>query len=247
MENLDCPQIASNVFKLASFGDLAGLKSYIAESAEDGLKEALDIHGRSPLHWAAASGHTEMVNYLVDECEIDVNCTDKFGLTPVSHASRAGKEDMVALLVGKSADVSIPDESGNTALHYACSRGILGMVQKIIEAGANIDHANKGGNTALHISARNGQLVLVRYLAKTGAKLGLQDISGDTALHIASAVGFKIVVEALLQAGASATPGAWQLTMAFLMTYMFLPPTTTPLEYFLMAMLFRKENLEYGV
>ena len=68
----------------ASHGDLETLQN---ASRQDAL-HLHDYDGRTPLHLACAEGHSEVVQYLVTEVNVDVVCKDRWGNTPHHEASK---------------------------------------------------------------------------------------------------------------------------------------------------------------
>ncbi len=60
---------------------------------------AVDEDERTALHWAAAAGHMEVVEYLTDKSKIDHQ--DDAGWTPLMSAASAGHVDVVSYLINK--------------------------------------------------------------------------------------------------------------------------------------------------
>uniref|UniRef100_A0A3Q3JPU4 Uncharacterized protein n=1 Tax=Monopterus albus TaxID=43700 RepID=A0A3Q3JPU4_MONAL len=74
-----------------------------------------DKQGYTPLHAAAASGHIEIVKYLLRMgAEIILTCF-LLSVFPVGHV------EVVKLLVSRSADKSCKDKQGYTPLHAAAA------------------------------------------------------------------------------------------------------------------------------
>jgi ankyrin repeat protein len=89
--------------------------------------------GRTPLHWAASSGSTEIACYLIAK-NCDVDKVDESGWTALHIAGRileygkhnavlkscsivsAGNEDIVRELVGAGADINRKNDKGITPL-----------------------------------------------------------------------------------------------------------------------------------
>ena len=59
-----------------------------------------DIGGRSPLHYAADFGQTEVLQYLVSK-GADANATDKHGITVILAAIWEGHTECVKFLIQK--------------------------------------------------------------------------------------------------------------------------------------------------
>jgi len=74
------------------------------EAARFLLKQGADAHITSPngytaVHAAAHRGHAHMVSLLLDECKVDVNCSNCNGNTPLHHAAKKGNFDVIEVLL----------------------------------------------------------------------------------------------------------------------------------------------------
>ncbi|KAG2749957.1 ankyrin [Suillus brevipes Sb2] len=72
--------------------------------------------GRTPLHWAASSGSTEIACYLIAKSSDIIDNVDESGWTALHIAVSAGHEDVVRELVGAGADVNRKNDKGITPL-----------------------------------------------------------------------------------------------------------------------------------
>ncbi|XP_031559250.1 ankyrin repeat domain-containing protein 24-like isoform X2 [Actinia tenebrosa] len=106
-----------------------------------------DYHKKTALHYAAAKGHYDCVNRLLENDKyIDVR--DKDGRTPLLMGIQSGKEDVVKLLLDKGAKVNITDNSKKTALMYASLLGHEKSVDLLLKRGANSNLQDSNGHTA---------------------------------------------------------------------------------------------------
>jgi ankyrin repeat protein len=81
------------------------------------------LHGASPLHWAAHRNAVELCERLI---ELGANVNDSasdWWLTPLAWAADAGSADAVDLLLRRGADVHQDAIVGTTALHAAAMGG----------------------------------------------------------------------------------------------------------------------------
>eukprot|EP01111_Echinosteliopsis_oligospora_P019004 TRINITY_DN898_c0_g1_i1.p1 TRINITY_DN898_c0_g1~~TRINITY_DN898_c0_g1_i1.p1 ORF type:complete len:459 (+),score=145.02 TRINITY_DN898_c0_g1_i1:86-1378(+) len=75
--------------------------------------------GRSALHKAAFWGHTAMVEYLANECKLDLNVQDNYGDTALHDACKFGHVPVVKALLAARANTTIKNKEGKTALQLA--------------------------------------------------------------------------------------------------------------------------------
>eukprot|EP01138_Halocafeteria_seosinensis_P002427 gb/GECG01002484.1/.p1 GENE.gb/GECG01002484.1/~~gb/GECG01002484.1/.p1 ORF type:complete len:250 (+),score=20.10 gb/GECG01002484.1/:1-750(+) len=101
----------------------------------DGVKPvgAADHRGQTPLHHAAANGHTALVQLLIDTYKADVHAADDEGWTCLHSAAFGGRTEVVFMLVNKyKASPNVQTDWGFTPLHYACHRGLPDVVQTLV-------------------------------------------------------------------------------------------------------------------
>lgn len=75
-----------NIFEWAKEGNLSMLTNLIPKLKSFDVNE-LDENGLNCLHWACDRGHLDVVQYLVEKCGADVNCTDADGDTGLDYAT----------------------------------------------------------------------------------------------------------------------------------------------------------------
>eukprot|EP01117_Protostelium_nocturnum_P011667 TRINITY_DN4246_c0_g1_i1.p1 TRINITY_DN4246_c0_g1~~TRINITY_DN4246_c0_g1_i1.p1 ORF type:complete len:335 (-),score=117.74 TRINITY_DN4246_c0_g1_i1:54-1058(-) len=90
------------------------------------LKEGMSPNGPNqakwlPIHGAAISGHTDIVERLLKEPSVDINARNPFNETALTLASCWGHIDTVRLLLNKGADVTLKDWQNRDALAFAKS------------------------------------------------------------------------------------------------------------------------------
>jgi ankyrin repeat protein len=74
-----------------------------------------------------------VLEYLFNECGIDVNEQDVFGETALIRAAKLGNLIMVDFLLGYGADKSLFDDDGKTALDYAKEGGHAAIAKRLAE------------------------------------------------------------------------------------------------------------------
>ncbi|ORZ21231.1 ankyrin repeat-containing domain protein [Absidia repens] len=116
----------------------AAVVEYIVEVTQGQLNLEVDSLGASVLHYACASGHTDLVSFLARSCEIPVNQEDHRGELPLHWAARHGRLEVVTLLVercGCDCNTYVPRKVG-TPLDLARAGGHRRLVDYLKGLGA---------------------------------------------------------------------------------------------------------------
>ena len=109
---------------------------------------------------------------LLDEKEVDVNCQNINGMTPLHYAVNEQNSVMIETLLKYGADPHIKthNEIGeNTPFHLAVSLNLLDVVEKLLSVeNADPTVKNKNGFTMMHIAAKEGYTDMVKKLYAAG-------------------------------------------------------------------------------
>lgn len=143
-----------------------------------------------------------IVNYLIDEHNIDINSKDKKRYTSLIISSQYGQEEMVKHLIRKGANLNIKDSNGHSSLMWASENGHLNVVKILIENGIKVDSKNMSRNTSLMWASYKGHLDVVKYLINNGANVNHKDNYKTTSLMWASENGHLEIVKYLIENGA---------------------------------------------
>ena len=149
------------------------------------------VVGCTPLWAAAATGHLDVVELLIER-NAEVDSRTLTGSTPLRAAAHGGHLDIVGCLVEHGADVNARQSFDSTPLMTTCCNGHMNVATYLIQHGANISSnmaqiyilfskytshptwrkytQDKNGNTCLHYAAENGHVEVVSKLLAVGAK-----------------------------------------------------------------------------
>ncbi|POM71259.1 Serine/threonine protein Kinase [Phytophthora palmivora] len=128
---------------------------------------------------AARNGNCGIVQFLVGECNVDVNARNRYEETVLMTAAAYGHVNVVRYL-----DVNARDGKGDTALMLAVKGGYVNIVRCLAESRYSIVNVKYyKGTTALMWAVEMGHYEIVRVLVeKHGADLNIADNEGNTAL-----------------------------------------------------------------
>jgi ankyrin repeat protein len=150
----------------ATAGDVAKVKQLLAANPE--LVNAKDDIVRTPLHWAAARGHNEIVSVLLDH-RAQVDEEDAANSTPLYVAVQRGYLRTAGLLLSRGANVNCRQLFGRTALHRAAEEGNLRMVELLLCYGANVNAESRFG-TPLKQAIEGNHTAVADMLRRAGAR-----------------------------------------------------------------------------
>jgi ankyrin repeat protein len=185
-------------FKAATEGDIKSLTKAI----NDGIHlDAQDANGVTPLLLACQSGHTAVVQALIEN-RANISIVNKNGGYALHFAAQNGHLDIVKLLLGKGANISIANKQGGNALHLAAQNGHLDIVKLLLGKGANINQPDQGGFTPLLLACQNGHTSVVQALLENRANISIANKQGGNALHLAAQMVHLDIVKLLLKNGA---------------------------------------------
>ena len=130
--------------------------------------------------------------------EGDPNEADVRGVSVLHYAAKAGRRQLVDILLGLGATPGAADRvHGRTPLHLAAAAGHMSTMQALLDAGADAAAADAAGATPLHLAAQAGERGAVKLLLGR-CDPNVRDLYGVTPLHKAVAFGQATSVAALL-------------------------------------------------
>ena len=162
----------------------------------------LDELGKTPLHYAAKTGWTFGLIYLLN------NCADPMALT--SHMTTAlhfaagcsaDSTQSILALLNHRVSLNSADSDGRTPLHWACRKGNPRNVEFLLSYRNNVKVQDvKVGATPLYYACgRRECLQVVDELIRIGSDVNVKTKSGNTALHRAIACDCHSIARLLIQ------------------------------------------------
>ena len=126
----------------------------------------------------AAGEYDEVINYLLNNTDIDINAQDDSGQTALMYAIELSPISLIKNLINHGSDLNIKDNDNNTALFMIPSRfrdDLVELCNLMLNKGANVNYINKKHKTMLDVIIQASSLdtrlkPLVSLLRKHGAK-----------------------------------------------------------------------------
>lgn len=97
----------------------------------------LDKSGSTALHWAASSGHTDCVQMLFKQENVEINVQNKLGDTPLHSAAWRGHTDIVQMLLDKGANKGLKNKDGKLPADLAKEPSTAAVFQKLTRQSIN--------------------------------------------------------------------------------------------------------------
>ncbi|XP_027714766.1 ankyrin repeat domain-containing protein 16 [Vombatus ursinus] len=156
--------------------------------------------GDTLLHSAARHGHRDILAYLVEAWELDIEASNRDYKRPLHEAASQGHRDCLLYLLKRGAAVDCLKKGDWTPLMMACTRKNLEVIQDLVEHGANPVLKNKDGWNSFHIASRKGDPVILQYLLTVSPTVWQTESKiRRTPLHTAAMHGCLEAVELLLE------------------------------------------------
>lgn len=127
----------------------------------------------SALNVAVTNGRTNVVHYLIEECNLNPKDPDKDGDITVNIAAIGNQIELVKWLIKSyNIDINVKGKDGRTPLHESVASSDsekaekeqrLVLVKWLVGNGADINCIDDGKKTPLHIAAEFGNDIAVKY------------------------------------------------------------------------------------
>nr|CAB3256533.1 inversin-like [Phallusia mammillata] len=164
--------------------------------------DRLDNSFRTPLHWAAQLGNTQIVKSLLSVGAKN-SITDSNGATPLLYAALNNHSDVILKMIEH--DVNILEQAdieGRSALMWAAGKGATDVIQTLLalqNPSANLE--KKFTDETLEFLKTTSKAVHENSKLKQAVDINRTDNKSNTALHMAAWNGHAHSAELLLRNG----------------------------------------------
>lgn len=182
----------------ARTGDIDMIKEFHQQGSS---LEARDGKGQTVLFHAVKGKQHEVVKWLTQEGQANVQAVDKEGLTALHVAAQGCDMKSAEILVERSADVNALSSKNLTPLHCVPHSEGVRVLILLHEKGADINAADKDNDRITHKAASKGDSasLLFKVAGDLGADLATPGAQGNTPAHLAAGSGSKMILGILVQ------------------------------------------------
>jgi ankyrin repeat protein len=108
---------------------------------------------------ASMNGDLQLLIRLLSEEVVNINCHDRFGISPVHNAAFYGRVKCLQYLIDTAASVNMRDSNGCTPLHNTAIQNNQKCLKMLLDHYADPNEKDVDGNTALHKAVYKGKFL----------------------------------------------------------------------------------------
>ena len=161
--------------------------------------------GRTPLHWAAANGHLNICEILLD-WNSTVDTKDGAGDTPFHLAACYGRTTCAEILAAQGADTREVNNFGWNAIHHASWHGHADAVEDLVNSFSLqelLEAEDQAGHRPIHLAVLRGHARVVQRILALGGNSSPAGPCNYTPLHYAARQRGSEIFDILVDSGAS--------------------------------------------
>ncbi|XP_062903747.1 ankyrin repeat and death domain-containing protein 1A-like isoform X1 [Mobula hypostoma] len=189
-----------DAFLLAAWFGHLNILNLLVEKGVD--RKSTNEEGLNALHCAAQNNKSKVVEYIVNDLQLDLNKPTEKGKMPYHLAAEGGHLEMVETLRKLDYNTQKKDKEGNTALHLAAWNGHVTVLTVLLSEWDLINEQNEEGETAFYLAAAGGHHECVTLLLGAGSDINILPKSNMSPLHVAAERGDHSLALVLIDAGA---------------------------------------------
>jgi len=147
------------------------------------LNERTVSEGKNLLHISTLNKKFDLVQYLVEEKNMNFDEPTNDGLTPLFFSCYNENFKLLKYFIEKGASIHPKLNAKCSPLYISCFNGNFGIMKFLIKHGAKVNAAISFNNiTPIWIASKKGYLKLVKFLIKNGAEINITTKTGSTPL-----------------------------------------------------------------
>lgn len=152
----------------------------------------------SPLWSACFYGQMEIVKYLIEQKNANINQSDRSQFSPLGIAVSRNQLRIAEYLLNKKCDINNPDHFHRNPMSIACRNGNLRMLKLLVKHGMVLDQPDNLGETPFSNAIKHGYLEIMKYLVETvKVDVNKPNRNNQSPLYVAACCGRFGVVKYL--------------------------------------------------
>mmetsp|Transcript_122874 Transcript_122874/g.238989 ORF Transcript_122874/g.238989 Transcript_122874/m.238989 type:complete len:877 (+) Transcript_122874:42-2672(+) len=153
----------------------------------DAVNHAIhSVFGPRALYDAAQDGNVDDVEAILDQAISEVDVRNARGETPLWTAAMHNRQEVVSLLLDKSADANILCGCGNTPVQAAVASEAIDALTVLLEAHADVDKSGEKGTPPIYLASQEGTVSVAKLLLQARAQPDSVWKEGNTPLHVSA-------------------------------------------------------------
>ena len=115
----------------------------------------------------AGAGNIEMLEFLLEQTEIDLSATDMNGNNALLISLQNGHKEMAEMVIKRAPNlVAVANRKGESPVRFATHKGLIDIVKCLVENGADPNQPDCNGNTPLASAIRDNRKEMTEYLVR---------------------------------------------------------------------------------
>ena len=135
---------------------------------------------------ASHSRNKELIDFLINNYNVNINAIDEHGETALMVATMTGNNEIMRILIDNGANVNINDKRGRNALMLSVQTGNLELAEFLIKNGADVNNKDNNGESSLMFATKAGHIRLVELLVNNGADVNASSINNASPMYFSA-------------------------------------------------------------
>ncbi|KAI5840570.1 ankyrin repeat-containing domain protein, partial [Morchella snyderi] len=170
---------------------------YVRESTRPVVPEE---NGNKNLLRAVDPWNEEEVKKVLEKGNVDINCRNYSGMTPLHRAAQQNLPEAVKTLLKFGADVTIMDNKAFTPLQLAVEHKAKMAIPALLAAGSDPDTQSDDGETPLTIAIKRNSDYIVKLLLNAHATVNPREGTKTPPVHLAARLRRKAILSLFMKA-----------------------------------------------
>ena len=143
-----------------------------------------DKKGQTPIHLACYNDNINIVKYVIENCNFNINDVDYDGDTLIINSSSLNYTDLSLFLIDSNSNLKLCCKKKLSPLHWSCFHLNFEVSQALINKNIDINIKNQYGDTPLHFACMSFNINFLIFLISNGANIYIKNNKNISALDL---------------------------------------------------------------